>query len=217
MPNLSPPSTRVSVGSVMVGGQRLEVVLDAEWARYFQSLNTQVVTTGNAVGQPGAPGTTGAAGAAVSFASDAEGGVEFIPVKGPQGDPGVPGPALFMLSQQEMPDMLPIIPTQLTEAFIAPTLLNSWVYWGVPFSQPGYCKDAAGFVHLRGLLKSGVVTAGTGIFVLPAGYRPVDTEIFSVSSNSAFGEVRVDAAGNVQIQVGSASFLSLDGITFKAA
>ncbi|KKK52619.1 hypothetical protein LCGC14_3103070, partial [marine sediment metagenome] len=53
--------------------------------------------------------------------------------------------------------------------WIAPTLLNSWVNYAATYDTTGYMKDGFGFVHLKGLVKSGV--AGT-IFTLPVGYRP---------------------------------------------
>lgn len=108
MANLSlPPPSRIAVGFVTFQNQRFDVFLNPEWARYFESLNTQVVATGAAVGQPGAPGQTGAAGAAVSFAgADGEGSVEFIPgPPGQTGPQGAPGPALFMLQEPESNDV----------------------------------------------------------------------------------------------------------------
>lgn len=220
MANLTvPPPTRIAIGSAMVGGQKVDLYLNPEWARYFDSLNSQVVVTSNAVGQPGAPGTTGAAGAGVSLSDEGSGG-DFLPIPGPAGNPGPQGAlgaALFML--QDTPESQDVIlpSTQIAEAFIAPTLLNSWVNWGVPFNPVGYGKDAQGFVHLRGVIKNGTTTLGTQLFTLPAGYRPANQEIYSVASNSAYGEVRIDAAGVVTVQVGAAAFLSLDNITFRAA
>ena len=102
------------------------------------------------------------------------------------------------------------------EAFIAPTFLNSWVNFdATTFNAAGYYKDGFGIVHLRGLVKTG--TVALAIFTLPAGYRPVKTELFSVVSNNAFGRVDVDTGGNVILTIGSNAFASLDGITFRAA
>lgn len=98
-----PPPNRVAIGSVLFQGQRLEVFLDPEWARYFNSLNTQVVGVAGAVGMPGAPGTTGAAGAAVSFAGEGGGDADtqFIPgppgIAGPKGEAG---PVVFLEADQ---------------------------------------------------------------------------------------------------------------------
>lgn len=234
MANLSvPPPSRIAVGSVVINGQRFEVLLNPEWGRYFESLNTQVVTTGNAVGQPGAPGQTGAAGAAVSFAnSDAEGSVEFIPLMGPQGAAGADGApgtagtngtngaagangaALFLLQHEsEGSDWMPR-GTLPNEGFITPTLLNSWAVFNVATNTPGYYKDAHGIVHLRGMVKSG--TVGAAIFTLPVGYRPVKQELFACVSNDLFGRVDVNSSGDVTLMDGSNVFASLDGITFRA-
>lgn len=38
-----PPPTRVALGTLEIGGQKVELFLSPEWARYFISLNTQVV------------------------------------------------------------------------------------------------------------------------------------------------------------------------------
>jgi hypothetical protein len=100
-------------------------------------------------------------------------------------------------------------------AFTTPTLLNSWVHYGAPFNVPGHFKDTLGIVHLRGLVKNG--GAGTTIFTLPAGSRPVGTELFAVIANGAFGEARVDSSGSVLHVSGSNAYFSLDGITFRAA
>lgn len=109
MANLNlPPPSRIAVGVVTVNGQRLEVILNAEWARYFESLNTQVNTTTGATGLPGAAGATGAAGAAVSFAGggDEGGAVEFIPgPPGPTGPQGAPGPVIFLMQEPESNDV----------------------------------------------------------------------------------------------------------------
>lgn len=101
------------------------------------------------------------------------------------------------------------------ERFIAPTLLGTWVNYGGGFNDAGYYKDPLGIIHLRGLVKSGTVPSS--IFTLPAGYRPTAEEIFSVVANDAFGRVDVDASGNVVCKVGNNAFISLDGITFRAA
>jgi hypothetical protein len=97
--------------------------------------------------------------------------------------------------------------------WIAPTALNSWVNFGASDSQLGYRK-IGDRVELRGLVKSGT-GMGFGIFVLPAGYVPPKTLRFAVNSNSAFGMLRVDSAGNVVPDVGSTTSFSLDGVSFS--
>lgn len=65
------------------------------------------------------------------------------------------------------------------QSWIAPTLLNSWVNYGNPYTPVGYMKDAMGFVHIKGFVKSGA--SGSAVFNLPAGYRPaVNGSIYGV-------------------------------------
>ncbi|NOV28012.1 hypothetical protein E5S69_31495 [Cupriavidus necator] len=101
------------------------------------------------------------------------------------------------------------------EAWIAPTLLNSWVNFGGGFNNAGYYKDLSGVVHLRGMVKSGVI--GNAVFNLPAGYRPANEELFVAISNGALGRVDIYPSGDVGATSGSNSWLSLDGMTFRAA
>lgn len=93
---------------------------------------------------------------------------------------------------------------------------NSWVdFAGGGFSQTGYYKDTNGIVRLRGSIKSG--TVGTAAFLLPAGFRPAGDSNFACVSNNLFGFVIVNAGGAVIVQAGSNSYVSLDGISFRAA
>lgn len=98
--------------------------------------------------------------------------------------------------------------------WIAPTLVNSWINYGAPYDVAGYRKDSFGFVHLKGLIKSGTATAGTVLFTLPAGYRPGATGLFDAQSNGSLGRVDVNSSGQVTIQVGTNAWISLNGITF---
>lgn len=235
-----PPPARIAIGTAQVGGQRVEIFMNAEWARYFERLTNQVVSSANQ--------SAGAAPGGMSLSDDSSAGaVEFIPrvgEQGPKGEPGPalfglqdecetpyiipgpkgdqgqqgdPGPALFLMQDDSGTEFLPAQPTQRDEAFIAPTLLNSWVnYDTVNFNSAGYFKDADGIVHLRGMLKSGVVALSS--FSLPAGYRPSKAETFATNSNDTLGRVVIDAAtGDVTLAVGSNVFFTLDGITFRAA
>lgn len=106
--------------------------------------------------------------------------------------------------------LLPAVPP----IWSAVSLVNGWVHFAAPYSVPGFMVDGAGMVHLRGLLKSGVIPAT--MFTLPVGARPSSVLIFAVASNDAFGEVRVDTSGLVQAFVGNNGWLSIDGIVFPA-
>jgi hypothetical protein len=109
------------------------------------------------------------------------------------------------------PSPLPLFPEQ----FIAPTLLNSWTNFGSGYNPAGYYKDPFGIVHLRGVIQTGA--SPFIIFRLPAGYLPANQEMFSVTANNAYGRVDVLTTGDVQFQAGNNTFVSLDGITFRAS
>jgi hypothetical protein len=96
----------------------------------------------------------------------------------------------------------------------APTLTNSWVNYGGAQEPAGYRKDASGFVHLRGFIKNGSVSAAA--FTLPAGYRPAYDVYAPVVSSGAFGYCIVTQAGLVMAYNGSSSWFSFAGITFLA-
>ena len=102
------------------------------------------------------------------------------------------------------------------EVWIAPTPLNSWADFGAGYAPAGYFKDTLGIVHLRGLIKNGSPSTST-MFTLPAGSRPEYLTILAIVSNDALGELRIETNGNVSISVGNAAWVSLDGITFRAA
>lgn len=102
------------------------------------------------------------------------------------------------------------------ESWKAPTLINSWANYGGSYNRCGYFKDSMGVVHLRGLVRNG--TIGQVIFRLPSGYRPPGRELHSsrTAGEAAAGRIDVLPSGNVLPVSGSASWISLDGITFRA-
>lgn len=114
-----------------------------------------------------------------------------------------------------MPHLGDFAPVQTQQAYRPVAYINSWVDFGGGYSSGAYFKDANGFVHLRGLMKS-----GTGIptiaFNLPVGYRPAAALLFGVVSNNLIGRIDIQANGDVIAQVGSTVWMQLDGITFKA-
>lgn len=86
-----------------------------------------------------------------------------------------------------------------------------------------FYRDPLGRVHLKGLV--GCDGGGT-VFILPAGYRPAKTEQHATvrtASSAADALVRVEvlATGAVNAYpstaVGGAVYVSLDGVTFRAA
>lgn len=100
----------------------------------------------------------------------------------------------------------------ITNTFIAPTLINSWVNYGSGFNIAGYIKDIFGFVHLRGLVRNG----SGAIFTLPAGYRPAYRQLCAVQSWDNIGRCDVTTGGNVTMAVGSNGWFSLDTVIFLA-
>ena len=102
------------------------------------------------------------------------------------------------------------------QAFIEPTLLNSWVNFSTGYSQASYMKDEFGFVHIQGTIKDG--SSATVIFNLPVGYRPLRRRVFTTFSDSAgtlppsYVEITEDGVVSV---VGGTTFFSLENITFK--
>ena len=96
----------------------------------------------------------------------------------------------------------------------APTLQNSWVYFGSPHEPPGYYKDATGRVWIRGLVKSG--TLGSPIFTLPAGYEPPYSIVQVGISDDLLCEIDISQAGAVTVgSGGNNTWVSLSGISFS--
>lgn len=106
--------------------------------------------------------------------------------------------------------------TAANEGWIAPTLAGTWVNFdAVPgFAQAAYMKDSLGFVHIKGLVKSGTVPST--IFTLPAGYRPMNNLYISSTNNAAIAVVRVQAVGDVVADTGGNTAFSINNIHFKA-
>lgn len=101
-------------------------------------------------------------------------------------------------------------------SWTVPTLGNSWATYGAGWEGPGFMLDSMGFVHLRGLIKSG--TVATTVFTLPAGYRPINGHIFSGIAGVGGCRIDVASSGTVTIQQyfgsGTNASVSLGGITF---
>lgn len=109
-------------------------------------------------------------------------------------------------------------------SFTLPTLQNGWGT-GALATLPGFGKDAAGFVHLRGQILGG--TLGAVAFQLPAGQRPAQAAQFGAlhvfGGNSTTCVVAISTTGDVTVGLngdngcaGTAGVYSLDGMTFRA-
>lgn len=109
------------------------------------------------------------------------------------------------------------IETQQT--WITPTLLNGWVQYDSVHSAVGYMKDSLGFVHLRGMIKTG---GASHVLTLPAGYRPARVIHFpGVNGGAAAytriaGETEAPNSGKVTLSATTATWYTLDGICFQA-
>lgn len=103
--------------------------------------------------------------------------------------------------------------TPTVEAWIAPTLINSWADYGSPEAPAGYCIDPLGFVHLRGSIAGG--TSGSVAFVLPSGYRPAERCRISVTAHGGYGNVRIDTSGDVRASDDQAAGVTVDPSLFQ--
>lgn len=106
--------------------------------------------------------------------------------------------------------------------FTDAALLNGWVHHSTGPIQPplpGYYKDHFGVVHLQGVANGAGKSANT-IFNLPAGYRPLETQIFVAKPDDfSTGRVDVDAGGDVIYVAGSGGTtgqFSLQQVSFRA-
>ena len=89
------------------------------------------------------------------------------------------------------------------------TLVNSWVNYGAPYANASYRKDALGWVHIRGVIKSGTTTNPTTLFTLPAGYRPSNSYVMATDSNFAHALFTVGSNGLVQFNAGGNTYFAL--------
>lgn len=94
---------------------------------------------------------------------------------------------------------------------------SNWVNYQSGYNNAGYYKDRQGRVHLRGLVRNGVVGEAQTIFTLPAGYRPAGRELHNATSNDGLGRVDILTDGRVIPYFGNPAWLCLDGISFRAA
>ncbi len=95
--------------------------------------------------------------------------------------------------------------------WVALTPLNSWNGYGAGYAPAGCIMDAGGFVHLRGAVKGG----SGAICTLPTNYRPAFT-VAAIGMSDAPCKVSIATDGSVTT-TGNNTFVSLDGIIFKAA
>lgn len=112
-------------------------------------------------------------------------------------------------------DLLTLVNTKANitqEAWITPTLLNSWT--GVAGQMPFYMIDQFGFVHVKGTVTGG--TAFSAIMTFPNGYKTLSTRSFATSANNAFARVSASVGGSITHSLGSNVNVYLDCILYKA-
>lgn len=101
-------------------------------------------------------------------------------------------------------------------------LVNLWANYEAGYNTTQYFKDSLGIVHLRGLIKGGIVSVNyndAGLaFTLPVGYRPPYRQLHSVCTHpNAIGRVDITSDGRVIVLAGNNLWVSLDGIYFRVA
>ncbi len=113
-----------------------------------------------------------------------------------------------------------------------PAFGGDWSNYGADqtgtYQEAGFAKDGPGVVHLFGLVKSTTAPPDT-IFILPAGFRPIQRLVFLVLVNNRVGRVDVFphtdptfpgcvtyVSGPPESPLMVPDFLALDGITFLA-
>jgi hypothetical protein len=92
--------------------------------------------------------------------------------------------------------------------------MNNWQNYGSPFNNLQYCKEANGFVTIRGLVKGG--GNNTQITTLPAGFRPGNSEGHDTVTSGGFARINIETDGKVSLQGTYSDYLFLDGIRFYA-
>jgi hypothetical protein len=103
----------------------------------------------------------------------------------------------------------------LAEDTITPTLLNGWVAFAG--GQDAKAIKGGKIVCVNGLLKSGTITNGTPLFILPAGWRPRANQFFTCATSVGAATISVDTGGNVVGQSGlNATYTSVSGMSFEA-
>jgi hypothetical protein len=93
------------------------------------------------------------------------------------------------------------------------TLQNSWSAYGSPAETPSYAKNNYGIITLKGGIKDG--TLGSVCATLPTDYRPANTRSFiTYSANNTPAFITINSNGEITVEDGDTTGISLDGITF---
>ena len=75
------------------------------------------------------------------------------------------------------------------------TLGSRWINFSSTFGDAQFQKDLNGIVHVRGCVKSGIVS--TAISTIPPYCHPLKEMRFAQIGNRALNEIKIDASGNI--------------------
>lgn len=92
-------------------------------------------------------------------------------------------------------------------SWIAVAFVGGWGNLGAP-AQVVQFRKVGDEVQIRGVMTGGAI--GAVAFVLPIGFRPPATMYVAGASNGAYGQMSIDAAGNVTPMVGSAVWFGVE-------
>ncbi len=116
-----------------------------------------------------------------------------------------------------------LIPSLLRGASVASPqvasipLANGWAPWNAQTHGSPKAIKSGGVVTLGGLIKNGATAPGTVLGTLPVGMRPGKNEFFSCCSQSSYGSISINPAGQIMIDTcPSNAFFSIAGATFYA-
>lgn len=110
-------------------------------------------------------------------------------------------------------------PAIFTPSWAGLSYATNWGNYGSGFHDGSYCKDALGFVHLRGLIrKTTTGTLGETMFTLPSGYRPAKPMGITLTANNRWARLDIRDNGIGWIQAADDAdwwtFIFLDNISF---
>lgn len=93
------------------------------------------------------------------------------------------------------------------------SLNTGWINYGASYQTTQY-KKFGDFVIIRGLIAR---TSGTEavIATLPSGYRPSLKQLYTVATNTGYGEIEITTAGSIVLRSGGVGYLSFGEITFS--
>jgi Tfp pilus assembly protein PilV len=93
------------------------------------------------------------------------------------------------------------------------TPINGWSNYGGSYPDLSLCKDATGRINTKGLLNPGVLTQGTSIAAIPAGYQPTEHRLMpAIDARRIFNSVGIYGTPNYAIAArgSTTSYLSVN-------